>query len=275
MWRGLAAALAAVWLVVAPARPVHAQPFCRPGEAPEFRLGFALLKEQLGPLMGEPAECEHLDRARGDTLQRTSTGLAYYRPATNTPAFTDGYRHWAWTADGLVAWEGAAISPPATGWRAPPLSPVQLLGALLVTPFDDRELPAGFSSAETLPPWLPRADLPGQPLGIVDVLVNGPDFVDGIGYAVYQAEADARAHFERAPVGAVPVAGFPHPALCFTALLPLEGEAHRMTGCATQVGHVEVLGTTIVRGQTGPGDNGNAIALMWAGVVHLEKVRAR
>jgi hypothetical protein len=48
-----------------------------------------------------------------------------------------------------------------------------------------------------------------------------------------------------------------------------------MTGCAMQVGHVEVFGTTIVRGQTEPGDNANAMALMWAGVVHLEKVRAR
>jgi hypothetical protein len=130
MRRGLAAALAAVWLVVAPARPVHAQPFCRPGEAPEFRLGFALLKEQLGPLMGEPAECEHLDRARDDTLQRTSTGLAYYRPATNTPVFTDGYRHWAWTADGLVAWEGAA----GLGRLPEPLERLSLWSSRVVKP---------------------------------------------------------------------------------------------------------------------------------------------
>ena len=275
MRHALAATLAAAWLGLAPAGAVEAQSFCRAGEVPEFRFGLALLKAQLGPLMGEPVECEHPDLFRGDTLQRTSTGLAYYRPASNTPAFTNGYRHWAWTAEGLVAWEGAAIAPPAAAGGRPPLSPVQLLGALLLTPFDDAELPAGFAAAETLPPSLPQSDRPGQPLGVVDVQVSGPDVLDVVSYAVYQAEADARAHFERPPIGAVPVPGVSDPTLCFTSPLRRVGEAFGLTGCAVLLGHLEVLGITIVRGEAAPEDQGRALALMRAGVAHLERVRAR
>ena len=104
MRRGTTLALMAAWLAVAPVGPVHAAPFCRPGEAPEFRFGLARLKAQLGSVMGDPVECEHAASPTGGTLQHTTTGLAYYRPATNVAAFTDRYRHCAWTASGLVAW---------------------------------------------------------------------------------------------------------------------------------------------------------------------------
>ena len=57
--------------------------------------------------MGDPIECEHQDPNNGDTLQLTTQGLAYYRKALNTPIFTDGFRHWGLTADGLAAWVGA------------------------------------------------------------------------------------------------------------------------------------------------------------------------
>jgi len=110
------------------AGPVRAQPFCEPGESPEFRSGFAQLKEQLGAVMAEPAECEHLDAATGDTLQNTTTGLAYYRQATNTPTFTDGQRHWALTGDGLIAWEGGGPDPPGVVVAAPPPPAAERLG---------------------------------------------------------------------------------------------------------------------------------------------------
>jgi hypothetical protein len=47
-------------------------------------------------------------------LQQTTTGLAFWRKATNTPTFTDGSRHWALTSGGLVAWTGPSVDPPAT-----------------------------------------------------------------------------------------------------------------------------------------------------------------
>jgi len=40
-------------------------PYCPPGEAPRFVLGFAELKRELGDVMGEPVECEH-------TIRRTA-----------------------------------------------------------------------------------------------------------------------------------------------------------------------------------------------------------
>ena len=89
-----------------------AAPFCAPGQEPEFVFGFAFLKSLLGDIMGEPLECEHANPENGDTLQQTTTGLSFYRKSTNTPTFTDGWNHWAWTIDGLVTWTGDAIDPP-------------------------------------------------------------------------------------------------------------------------------------------------------------------
>lgn len=109
----------------------NAAPYCSPGEAPQFRFGFAYLKSLLGNVMGEPLECEHYNAQNGDSLQQTTTGLAFYRKATNTPTFTDGWNHWAWSPGafpgnyGLVHWTGQAIDPPgvivpaATPWPRP------------------------------------------------------------------------------------------------------------------------------------------------------------
>jgi hypothetical protein len=118
-------------LFVMPASPALAQsaPFCAPGASPRFSNGFAALKASLGATMGDPVECEHNDGATGDVLQQTTTGLAFWRQSTNTPTFTDGYRHWALTSNGLLAWEGSSIDPPATargagsGAQAGPVQP--------------------------------------------------------------------------------------------------------------------------------------------------------
>src|SRR4051794_40025939 len=61
--------------------PASAQvaPFCGPGETPAFTFGFAALKAQLGPVMGEPIECAHPNDANGDVLQNTTTGLSFWR----------------------------------------------------------------------------------------------------------------------------------------------------------------------------------------------------
>ena len=89
-----------------------AAPFCAAGTAPVFVLGFAELQRHIGEGMGQPTECEHRDLTSGDTLQHTTTGLAYYRATTNTPVFTNGWHHVALTARGLVTWEGPSPDPP-------------------------------------------------------------------------------------------------------------------------------------------------------------------
>lgn len=111
---GALLALGILFAQPAPVAQAQAAPYCAPGTSPQFAHGFADLQARLGPIMGEPIECEHADSASGDVLQHTTTGLAFWRQSTNTPTFTDGYRHWALTSRGLVAWEGSAIDPPAT-----------------------------------------------------------------------------------------------------------------------------------------------------------------
>ncbi len=88
------------------------QPYCGPGQVPEFVFGFAALADALGATMGEPTECQHTDPGSGDALQQTTTGLSFYRASTNTPTFTNGAEHWALTANGLVYWTGDSIDPP-------------------------------------------------------------------------------------------------------------------------------------------------------------------
>ena len=111
--RGLAVALAGLLLgaslAVARAQGV---PTCPPGEPPPFAPGLAPLAEQLGAIAGRPVECARSNPDNADTLQHTSTGLAYVRAQTATPTFTDGSRHWALTPDGVRCWTGASADPP-------------------------------------------------------------------------------------------------------------------------------------------------------------------
>jgi hypothetical protein len=110
------AALAALAAAILPAAmPAHAQsaPFCPEGRSPTFVFGFASLDDQLGTSMGEPLECEHPNFSNGDVLQRTTTGLAYWRPGTNISAFTtDGANHWALVTGRLVYWHNTSVEPP-------------------------------------------------------------------------------------------------------------------------------------------------------------------
>ncbi|HXV99228.1 MAG TPA: endonuclease/exonuclease/phosphatase family protein [Anaerolineae bacterium] len=81
----------------------QAETFCSPGQQPHFSHGFAFLKSQLGEIMGEPVACERYD-AVGNASQQTTTGQAFYDKETNTPMFTAGKAHWAWTSAGLKQW---------------------------------------------------------------------------------------------------------------------------------------------------------------------------
>jgi hypothetical protein len=86
---------------------------CTPAQ-PIFVHGAATLKAQLGEAMGDPLECERVTDASGDTEQKTSAGLVYYRASTNAVAFTNGFDHWALAPNGVVHWTGDAVDPPAS-----------------------------------------------------------------------------------------------------------------------------------------------------------------
>jgi hypothetical protein len=94
-----------------PPPPVEIAP-----SGPSFLLGFAVLKSQLGDIMGDPIEDEHGDDGTCDTQQLTTTGVAYFRCATGFVSFSaapDGLQHWAWLGDRLVGWGGESADPPA------------------------------------------------------------------------------------------------------------------------------------------------------------------
>jgi hypothetical protein len=128
-----------VALIVSPlAAAAQSAPHCNPGQAPSFVFGFAELRAEVGAAMGDPISCEYADpNGTGDTLQDTSTGLAFWRKSTNTPTFTDGATHWGLTPAGFVAWTGPSIDPPA-GVAVPPAAPpvptVAAPGPQLVAP---------------------------------------------------------------------------------------------------------------------------------------------
>jgi hypothetical protein len=96
-------------------RPLVGAEPAKPGAADcaAFRAEFAALKNTLSETIGQPLECPHVDAATGDTLQRTSTGLAIFRRQSQTPTFTDGYHRWALSAGGVVTWQGDALDPPS------------------------------------------------------------------------------------------------------------------------------------------------------------------
>jgi hypothetical protein len=83
---------------------------CNPTQ-PRFVGGLARLRAIVGPVMGDPLECEHVV-AGGDTHQRTTTGLAYVRTKQGMPSFTTGWDHWALRDGSLIRWASAAVEPP-------------------------------------------------------------------------------------------------------------------------------------------------------------------
>jgi len=86
-------------------------PNCTPGQILPSQL-FSGLRDAIGETFGQPLECPHVDPSTGDTLQRTSTGLAIYRARSHTPTFTDGYHRWAKDARGVITWQGDALDAP-------------------------------------------------------------------------------------------------------------------------------------------------------------------
>jgi hypothetical protein len=107
--------MALVWMQALVVQSTEAQagaPYCQPGQVPTFVHGVAELQSRLGSTMGAPTECEHVDPTSGDTLQRTTTGLAYFRPSIATTMFTDGATHWALADGTVVLWRNESVTPP-------------------------------------------------------------------------------------------------------------------------------------------------------------------
>jgi S1-C subfamily serine protease len=94
--------------------------YCEAAQSPHFANGFASLRVEVGDAMGDAIECEHANPSNGDTLQRTTIGLSFYRKTTNTPTFTNGAEHWGLTTDGLVYWTGNTTDPPGSPLASSP-----------------------------------------------------------------------------------------------------------------------------------------------------------
>lgn len=108
-------AIVASGLLVTSAAITHAMPMADRLPDVRFTYGFDALHDLTGEDMGAPIEAPHAASDSGFTEQLTTTGLAYYDPDTNTPAFTDGYKHLAIDAEvGLVRWVGLDPLPSAT-----------------------------------------------------------------------------------------------------------------------------------------------------------------
>jgi hypothetical protein len=124
----------AVWSPAASAQlvsrisPGH-RPFgyCAADETPSFTAGFAQLKAELGPIMGDPVECAHADDiyARGGISQGTTAGIVVYLPEQNVSSFflPDMSEHWALTEEGVVYWSGSTYGV----WPPPRRDPGTLL----------------------------------------------------------------------------------------------------------------------------------------------------
>jgi hypothetical protein len=79
---------------------------------PTFVGGMAALKASLGPRMGDALECERSVDDQGNTQQKTTAGLAYYRSQVNVASFTTGWEHWGLREGALVYWTGDSVEPP-------------------------------------------------------------------------------------------------------------------------------------------------------------------
>ena len=98
-----------------------AAPWCLPNQRPTFSFGFADLNQDLGAVMGQPTECEHGVPSSGDTLQRTTTGVAFYQWCLNTSTFTRGPDHWTGLRGGILHWTDSDPRPEVPVTRTPDL----------------------------------------------------------------------------------------------------------------------------------------------------------
>lgn len=77
----------------------------------EFGADLANLHAAIGDAMGQPTGCETPVDSVGDTMQTTSSGMAWYQLGQGMAIFTDGYHRWALDQQGLTYWDSPDATP--------------------------------------------------------------------------------------------------------------------------------------------------------------------
>jgi len=77
----------------------------------EFGPDLADLRDAIGDAMGQPTGCETTIDSGGDTMQTTSSGMAWYLLGAGAAIFTDGYHRWELDQQGLTYWESPDATP--------------------------------------------------------------------------------------------------------------------------------------------------------------------
>jgi uncharacterized integral membrane protein (TIGR00698 family) len=141
---GIAPARTAVAGAVDP-RPLGAwTPVCEGSDATGLAGAFVGLSAQLGPRIGKPLGCATTDAATGNTIQRTSHGVATLSRRTGLAAFSDGRHTWSIRGSRMLEWNGRVpespgsaravpIAPAPIKHPAPPVHEVRLDGHILAT----------------------------------------------------------------------------------------------------------------------------------------------
>lgn len=146
-------------------RPLGAwTPVCDEGTAIGFSGAFVGLSRELGERMGTPLGCVEIDGTTGDTIQRTSRGVATLRQEDGLATFSDGERTWSIDGSQLVEWS-ASLDEQSSDARAVPLSSVAAVApepAVPVTRLSARVVAAGIPGAGALSPV--GAFHPGGPM---------------------------------------------------------------------------------------------------------------
>ena len=125
---------------------------CKQGSAAAFSGAFLPLSRQLSSRMGTPLRCAATDKQTGDTIQRTTRGVATLRRGTGRVTFSDGRRSWSIEHSRLLAWAGTSAEPPANA-RATPLSAPRSAGPTIRTlRLSARVLATGIPGAGALSP---------------------------------------------------------------------------------------------------------------------------
>jgi uncharacterized integral membrane protein (TIGR00698 family) len=105
-------------------RPIGAwTTVCRQGTATAFSGAFVRLSQQLSTGMGTPVACAEVDKATGNTVQRTSRGVATLRRGSGRVTFSDGQRSWSIGGSRLLAWSGSTAEPPPDAQSTPLRAP--------------------------------------------------------------------------------------------------------------------------------------------------------
>jgi uncharacterized integral membrane protein (TIGR00698 family) len=99
---------------------------CKRGSAHAFAGAFVRLSRELSTRMGTPAGCAEVDKAGGNTIQRTTRGVATLRHSSGQVTFSDG-RH-TWSARRSL---GATVPPGPTGAAGARVRSVRLTARVL------------------------------------------------------------------------------------------------------------------------------------------------